>query len=78
MSMHCFQYCFTSGADGNVPEYQVTCYDFEPLATSDTAESSSNSAHSEQFNDASCLRLGMSMKISNGRSILFYIFMIWL
>ena len=65
------------GGDGNFPEYQVKCYDFEPLAASYTAESSSDSAHLEQLSDASNLRLGMSMKISNCRSI-FFIFMIWL
>ena len=36
-----------SGGDGNCPEYQVKCYDFEHLAASDIAESSSNYAHSE-------------------------------
>ena len=37
------------------PEYQVKCYDFEPVAASDSAESLSNLAHSEQFNDANRL-----------------------
>ena len=42
-----------SGDDGNFPEYQIKGYDFEPLATSDAAESSLSLAHSEQFSDTS-------------------------
>ena len=41
-----------SGGDGNFQEYQIKRYDFELLATSDAAESSS-STNSEQFSDAS-------------------------
>ena len=55
------QYSFTrvtvaSGGNSNFRQYQVKCYNFEPLVTSDTAESSSNLAHSEQFSKASSLR----------------------
>ena len=41
--------------DVHFPESKVKCNNFEPLAASDTAESSSNSILSEQFNDASRL-----------------------
>ena len=44
-----------SGGNGNFPEYQVKCYDYKLQAASDTAESSLNSAHSEQFSDARTL-----------------------
>ena len=58
ISMHCFtaliSLTMASGGDGNFPEYQVKCYILE--SASDSAESFSNSAHSEQFNDASRLR----------------------
>ena len=54
-----------SGGDCNFPKYQLKFYDFEPLAASDTAESPSNSAISEQFSDASTLRLVTSMKMSH-------------
>ena len=43
------------GSDGNFPEYQVKCYDFEPQAAYDIAEPSSNLAHSEQLSDANSL-----------------------
>ena len=45
-----------SGGEGNFPEYEIKCYDSEPLAASYTAELSSNSAHLKQFSDASSLR----------------------
>ena len=38
-----------SGGDGNFPEYKIRCNELEPLAASATAESSSNSALSEQL-----------------------------
>ena len=60
ISMHCFssfsRVTTVSGDNGNFPEYQIKCYDFEPLAATDTTESSSNSAHSELFNNGSSLR----------------------
>ena len=49
-----------SGGDGNFQEYQIKEYDFEPLVTSDAAESSS-STNSEQFSDASSHRDGSQM-----------------
>ena len=59
------QYSFTrvtvaSGGNSNFPQYQVKCYDFEPLVASDTAETSSNLAHSEQFSKASRFHLFLS------------------
>ena len=45
----------TSDGDVNFPEYKVQCKDFEPLAASDTAESSLNSDLSEQLSDAGIL-----------------------
>ena len=38
-----------SGGDENFPEYKVICNDFETITASDTAESSSNLALSEQL-----------------------------
>ena len=46
-----------SGGDGNFQEYQIKGYNFEPLATSDAAESSS-STNLEQFSDSSSHRDG--------------------
>ena len=68
ISMQCFSIIsltsLASGADDNFPEYQVKCYNFKPLAASDTAESSSNSTHSEQFSDASSRFLSdLTMKV---------------
>ena len=45
-----------SGGDGNFWEYKVKSSDFKPLLASDTVESSSNSALSEQFSQASSLQ----------------------
>ena len=45
------QYCFIRVSDGNVifQNKKVYCNDIEPLAASDTTESSSNSALSENL-----------------------------
>ena len=57
-----FQYSFTrvstaSGGDVNFQGIKVKCNDFDPLAASENTESSSNSVVSEQFSEASSLRL---------------------
>ena len=44
-----------SDGDVNFSEQKLKCNDLEPLAASDTAELSSNSALSEQLSDASRL-----------------------
>ena len=49
-----------NGGDVNFLECKVKCNDFEPLAASDTAESSTNSALLEQFSDAMTFNLVLS------------------